>query len=209
MTRHPSSYHCATTAMLKTHITHDFKPRHYILYVYFIIFIVEWKCVTAWSGVWASNSSQLYLYLILSLKLKCCHSNFSFKHDQMNMTFRETKETLEYPFMNTLQDCVLDRKCKMFWPIKLAIIPSYMVMLSWLLSRHCHWRLGAAISHNGPPRLPSPRQSVKRRAPQFCYLYCDTLQYLEKATCLNALLGCSSTKCGNASARYAPSLNMV
>ena len=45
LTRHPSSYHCATTAMLKTHITHDFKPRHYILYVYFIIFIVEWKCI--------------------------------------------------------------------------------------------------------------------------------------------------------------------
>ena len=156
MTRHPSSYHCATTAMLKTHITHDFKPRHYILYVYFIIFIVEWKCVTAWSGVWASNSSQLYLYLILSLKLKCCHSNFSFKHDQMNMTFRETKETLEYPFMNSLQDCVLDRKCKMFWPIKLAIIPSYMVMLSWLLSRHCHWRLG--LQSHTMDLLGFPRQ---------------------------------------------------
>ena len=52
-------------------------------------------------------------------------------------------------------------------------------------------------------------ESVRSRAPQFCNQYCDTLQYLEKATCLNALLGCSSTKCGNASARYAPSLNMV
>ena len=126
------------------------------------------KCVTAWSGVWASNSSQLYLYLILSLKLKCCHSNYSFKRDQMNMTFQETKETLEYPFMNTLQDCVLDRKCKMFWPIKLAIIPSYMVMLSWLLSRRCHWRLGAAISHNGPPRVPRQHGVLKVEFPNFC-----------------------------------------
>ena len=187
--------------MLKTHIhiTHDFKPRQYIRT--FISSYLVWngsKCVTAWSGVWASNSSQLYLYLILSLKLKCCHSNYSFKRDQMNMTFQETKETLEYPFMNTLQDCVLDRKCKMFWPIKLAIIPSYMVMLSWLLSRRCHWRLGAAILHNGPPRVPSPTRSVKSRAPQLLYQVWDTSFAILGEGTLTGLdhlrCWCSSTK---------------